>query len=86
MHRIGVALDARRGDALYLPADVAQGVLTLCADAEVFYQMGEFHRPEAARGFRWDDPGFGIEWPLAPVVISQRDRGHPDFDPDGFDG
>ena len=86
MRWIGVALDSRRRNALYVPAGFAHGFLTLCADAEVFYQMGEFYLPEAARGFRWDDPAFGIEWPLAPVVISERDRGYPDFDPDRFDG
>jgi dTDP-4-dehydrorhamnose 3,5-epimerase len=33
----------------------------------------------AARGARWDDAAFGIEWPAPPAVISDRDRAYPDF-------
>ena len=72
--------------ALYVPAGFAHGFLTLRARTEVFYQMGEFHVPEAARGFRWNDPAFALSWPAAPQVISERDRTHPDFDPSRFDG
>jgi len=28
---------------------------------------------------RWNDPAFGIRWPLEVSVISQRDRLHGDF-------
>lgn len=83
---LGVELDASRRDALYVPAGFAHGFLTLHPGTEVFYQMGQFHEPEAARGFRWDDPAFGIEWPGAPELISERDRRYPDFDPERFDG
>jgi dTDP-4-dehydrorhamnose 3,5-epimerase len=78
---IGVDLDAARRRALYVPAGFAHGFLTLSGGAEVFYQMGHFYEPEAARGFRWDDPAFGIEWPVRPAVISERDRSYPEFDP-----
>jgi dTDP-4-dehydrorhamnose 3,5-epimerase len=65
---------------LYLPEGVAHGFLTLEDDTEVFYQMSEFYSPEAASGFRWNDPAFAIEWPEAVRVISDRDRTYPDFD------
>ncbi len=45
------------------------------------YVMSAFHVPEAARGFRYDDPHFGIVWPRPPAAISERDRTWPDFDP-----
>jgi dTDP-4-dehydrorhamnose 3,5-epimerase len=48
--------------------------------------MGEFYVAEAARGFRWDDPLFQVQWPARPAVISERDRSYPDFDPAAFDG
>jgi dTDP-4-dehydrorhamnose 3,5-epimerase len=35
--------------------------------------------PEAARGVRWDDPAFGIEWPEGERIILDRDRNYPDF-------
>ena len=47
--------------------------------ASFHYQISESYRTELARGARWDDPVFGIEWPMPPSVISERDRGYPDF-------
>ena len=78
-----VELSADTGDQLFVPPGFAHGFLTLTDDADVLYQMGAAHRPEAARGFRWDDPRFGIAWPFAPEVISARDATYADFE--GFD-
>ncbi len=64
---------------LYLPEGVAHGFLTLEDDTEVFYQMSEFYAPQTARGFRWNDPTFAVEWPEPVRVISDRDRSYPDF-------
>jgi dTDP-4-dehydrorhamnose 3,5-epimerase len=86
LRSLGVELDASRRAALYVPPGFAHGFLTLRARTEVFYQIGEFYVPEAARGFRWDDPAFTLSWPAVPQVISERDRTHPDFDPSRFDG
>jgi dTDP-4-dehydrorhamnose 3,5-epimerase len=83
---VGVELDAQARTALYVPEGFAHGFLTLQKDSEVFYQMGAVHVPEAARGFRWDDPAFGIEWPFPPRTISERDRTYRDFTLGGFDG
>jgi dTDP-4-dehydrorhamnose 3,5-epimerase len=64
---------------LYIPEGFAHGFLTLEDNTEVFYQMSEFFAPEQARGIRWNDPVFGIKWPLDVQVISDRDRSYPDF-------
>lgn len=77
LHRwVGVELTARNGRALYIPGGFAHGFLTLEDATEVFYQMTETHRPDCARGARWDDPAFAVEWPGVPVVISERDLGY----------
>ena len=83
---LGVVLDARSRGALYVPEGFAHGFLTLQEDTEVFYQMGAAYAPEAQRGFRWDDPSFGIEWPFPPRTISERDRTWPDFGAGELDG
>jgi len=41
------------------------------------YEMSEFHRPEAARGLRWNDPALGITWPLPDPILSPRDAAWP---------
>jgi len=76
----GVELSAANGRALYVPEGMAHGFQTLEDDAEVFYWMSEFHHPESARGVRWDDPAFGIEWPRAESrIVHPRDLAYPDF-------
>lgn len=77
----GVELSAENRRALYMPRGTAHGFQTLTDDCEVFYQMGHHYVPSAAGGVRWDDPCFAIEWrrPRASYVISDRDRGYPDF-------
>jgi dTDP-4-dehydrorhamnose 3,5-epimerase len=64
---------------LYVPEGFAHGFQTLADDTEILYQISEIHWPECARGVRWNDPRFGIEWPILDVVISQRDRNFPDY-------
>ena len=78
----GVELSQDNHRALYVPAGCAQGYLTLADDTEIYYHASAFYAPEAATGVRWDDPALAIEWPLAPVLISEADRAWPaiDFD------
>jgi dTDP-4-dehydrorhamnose 3,5-epimerase len=74
-----VELTAQNRQMLYVPDGIAHGLQTLVDDTEVFYQMSAFYVAEAARGVRWNDPTFGIEWPLAVTVIADRDQQYPDF-------
>jgi dTDP-4-dehydrorhamnose 3,5-epimerase len=69
----------RPSKMLYVPEGFAHGFLTLQDDTEVLYQMSEFFVPDAARGVRWDDPAFSVQWPEPVRVISERDRSYPDF-------
>lgn len=61
---------------LYIPEGFAHGFQTLADNTEVFYQMFEFYSPEHASGVRWDDPAFGITWPVADPIISEKDRSY----------
>jgi dTDP-4-dehydrorhamnose 3,5-epimerase len=77
----GVELSTNNRKSLYIPARLAHGFQTLVDDCEVLYQMGHRYVPESARGVRWDDPVFGIEWPeiSGERIISERDRAYHDF-------
>ena len=79
MRHVGVLLTPEERNMLYVPEGFAHGFLTLEDHTEVFYQMSEFYVPGAARGFRWDDPAFAIDWPAPVSVISERDAAYPDF-------
>jgi dTDP-4-dehydrorhamnose 3,5-epimerase len=74
-----VELSAQNRRMLYVPEGFAHGFLTLEDNTEIFYQMSEFYAPAHARGVRWNDPAFGIQWPSDVRVIADRDRNYPDF-------
>jgi dTDP-4-dehydrorhamnose 3,5-epimerase len=75
----GVELSATNRKMLYIPEGCAQGFLTLEDETEGLYQISEFHHPDLARGVRWNDPAFRIEWPGEVNIISDRDKAYPDF-------
>jgi dTDP-4-dehydrorhamnose 3,5-epimerase len=78
----GLELSAENRRAFYIPPGLAHGFQTLTDDCEVLYQIAQRYVPEAARGVRWDDPAFAIQWPAfdGERVISDKDRSYPDFE------
>ena len=77
----GIELDAAAQNALLIPPGCAHGFLTLVENCAVEYVMDADYVPDLARGCRWNDPAFGIEWPSAPLAMSERDKTWPDFAP-----
>ena len=75
----GVELSQANRLALYIPAGFAHGFQTMMDDSEVLYEMFAPFAPDTARGVRYDDAAFGIRWPLAVTVISDRDKKYPDY-------
>jgi dTDP-4-dehydrorhamnose 3,5-epimerase len=69
-----VELSSEDYKMLYVPKGFAHGFQTLEDNTIVFYQMSEFYHPECARGVRWDDPAFSIEWPIPNPIMSERDK------------
>jgi dTDP-4-dehydrorhamnose 3,5-epimerase len=78
-HWFGAELSESNRKILYVPEGFAQGYLTLTDGAEMYYSTSEIYHPEAAFGIRYNDPEFGIVWPAAVEVMSQQDRGWPDY-------
>lgn len=76
---VGVELTADEGTMLYAPEGFAHGYQTLADNAEIYYMTTALYAPHAAKGVRYDDPAFGIVWPIAVTVISAQDRNWPDY-------
>ena len=74
-----VELDADSRRMLYVPKGLAHGYITLTDDVEAYYHVSAPYTPGSADGVAWDDPAFGVTWPMAPTVISERDRAWPRF-------
>jgi len=81
---VAVELTSTNRKALYVPKGFAHGFQTLEDSTEIFYQMSDFYVPEAAGGFRWNDPTFQIQWPEEVSVISERDRSYEDYKLENF--
>lgn len=75
----GFELTPENAAALVIPPGFAHGFQTLAPETEVLYLISAFHAPEAAAGFRYDDPAFAIGWPLPVASIGPRDLTWPRF-------
>lgn len=61
-------------NSILVPKGFAHGYLTLEDNVQLFYMMDEFFSPNHASGIRWDDPALSIQWPITPILISEKDR------------
>jgi dTDP-4-dehydrorhamnose 3,5-epimerase len=75
----GIELTPDSGLMLYAPEGFAHGYQSLQDDTEMYYMTSAPYAPAAARGVRYDDPAFGVRWPLPVSVISEADRDWPGF-------
>lgn len=78
---IGETLSAENGVALFIPAGLAHGFQTLEDASDVSYEITPAFEPGHGVGVRWNDPAFGIAWPMVPTAMSQRDATYPDVQP-----
>lgn len=72
-------LTADNHRAVYVPATVALGYLTLVDATEIGYWISEPYSAAGEAGVRWDDPAFGLTWPAEVRLVSQRDQEWPPF-------
>ena len=74
---VGIELSAENHRQLFIPRGFAHGFVTLTNDVEVLYKADNLYAPECDGNIRWDDPEIGIKWPIAPVVLSEKDAAAP---------
>ena len=78
-HSFGAELTADNYKMLYIPEGFGHGYQTLTDGAELTYFTTALYAPSAAGGVRYNDPAFGIEWPLAVTRISEKDAQWEDY-------
>ncbi len=74
---VAVELSAEAGNSLLIPTGCAHGFQVLEPDSALLYLHGAPYRPTEETGVRWDDPQLGIDWPMEPRELSERDRSLP---------
>lgn len=78
----GAELSAENRTMMYVPKGFAHGFQTLEENTEAIYLVSHPYAPTSERIVRWNDPTFGLEWPLEPTTLSDKDGQAPDFDPE----
>ncbi|MDY6804037.1 MAG: dTDP-4-dehydrorhamnose 3,5-epimerase [Cyanobacteriota bacterium] len=76
---VAAQLTSENRKMLYIPEGFAHGFQTLEDNTEVFYQMSEFYHPEAAKGIKWNDTAFDIEWMEKEPILSDKDKSYSDY-------
>ena len=79
LKHIKVELSQENHRMLYVPVGFGHGYQALEDGTEVFYMVSEFYAPTHERGMRWNDPAFGIEWPISDPILSEKDAASPDY-------
>ena len=74
---VGAYLSEDNNTQLWIPPGFAHGFLALTERADVVYKTTDFYDPEGDRTIRWDDPIFGIDWPIPAdtgPLVSEKDQ------------
>ena len=82
---VGVELSESNQTMVYCPAGCAHGYQALTDGAEVIYQATTNYAPDHERQVRFDDPAFGIQWPIPIPILSPKDAATPNV-PTDFQG
>jgi dTDP-4-dehydrorhamnose 3,5-epimerase len=72
----GVELSPLKNIALVIPEGCAHGFQVLERDSELLYLHTAPYTPLSEGAIRYDDPVIGVDWPIYPTEISQRDLSH----------
>jgi dTDP-4-dehydrorhamnose 3,5-epimerase len=62
---------------LYCPIGFAHGFCVTSEVADVVYKCDAYYDEAIERGFKYDDPDVGIEWPGVELIPSERDATAP---------
>lgn len=75
----GIEIGEEDHTIIYIPEGLAHGFQTLENNTVIFYQMSQFYMPEYAKGIRWNDNYFEIDWPIKSSTISKKDLSYQPY-------
>tara|TARA_R100001143_G_C3359601_1_gene134666 strand:+ start:1248 stop:1796 length:549 start_codon:yes stop_codon:yes gene_type:complete len=76
---VGAELNEENRDMMYVPKGFAHGFISLTEDSEILYMVSARYNPDLEGTLRWNDPFHGIEWPMAPQILSEKDQNATDW-------
>lgn len=73
-------LSSENRKMMYVPKGFAHGFISLEDDTEILYMVSEPYNPAFERTLKWNDNFHGIQWPIKPTVISDKDMNAENWD------
>ena len=86
---IGETLSSENKRQLFIPKGFAHGFCVTSETALFTYKCSDYYAPDHELSIRWDDPDIGIDWPMADVSVSEKDKAGTllkDLGPDDLPG
>ena len=71
---VGIEASTENRRCVWAPAGFARGFCALVDGTEIQYKCTGIYNSGAESGILWNDPAIGVEWPLADVAVSDKDR------------
>ncbi|WP_292024014.1 dTDP-4-dehydrorhamnose 3,5-epimerase family protein [Maritimibacter sp. UBA3975] len=68
-----------RRDRLLISQGLANAFYCV-TEVDYINDVSQEYEPSVRRGFRWNDPTLGIDWPNRTPILSPADQSLPDFD------
>ena len=81
LQHVSAELSERNMRMIYIPEGFAHGFQTLEDHTELIYHHTAYYQPGSEGGIRYNDPAIGVQWPLEPVFMSEKDQKYPMIDP-----
>lgn len=67
-------LKGQKEEEIIIPVGFAHGFAVLSEKAHLLYQVSSYYAAETEKGFCYNDPEVGIEWPVEHPILSEKDR------------
>jgi dTDP-4-dehydrorhamnose 3,5-epimerase len=70
----GIDLTPSNGISLIIPEGFGHGFITLQSNTTVAYVVSSEYSLKNESGIKFDDPRLGINWPISPNIVSDKDN------------
>jgi dTDP-4-dehydrorhamnose 3,5-epimerase len=70
----GEVLTPDNGKSMIVPEGFGHAFITLEPNSTAVYAISAYYNIEYESGACFDDPLIGIDWPIEPTVVSEKDR------------
>ena len=79
LHYFAAELSAENFCMMYVPEGFAHGFQTLADHSCLIYHHTGYYSPGSEGGLKYDDEKLGVQWPMRPTRISEKDQRYPDI-------